>query len=263
MPAMHIVDSQGNNLEVAPLAAPAGSAGGRRPLVFLHEGLGSVAQWRDWPAQLCAATGRPAWLYSRHGYGRSSPVADVRGAGRLGPDYLHHQALQVLPQLLQHLGLTQPILVGHSDGASIALIHAAHHPVTACVVLAPHVMAQEVSLAAIAQARQAFEQGTLRERLKRFHDDVDSAFWQWNDVWQSPDFLGSFDIRAECQRISAPLLAIQGLDDEYASLAHLHELQRAAPHSRLLEVPACGHSPHRDQPEVVNAAIAAFLDSVA
>ena len=260
---MHIVDSQGNYLEVASLAAPAGSTGGRKPLVFLHEGLGSVAQWRDWPAQLCAATGRPGWLYSRRGYGRSSPIVDVRGSGRLGPGYLHHEALEVLPQLLAQLGLEQPIVLGHSDGASIALIHAAHHPVTACVVLAPHVMAQEVSLAAIAQARQEFEHGTLRQRLKRFHADVDSAFWQWNDAWQSPDFLDSFDIRAECRRISAPLLAIQGLDDEYASLAHLHELQRAVPQTRLLEISACGHTPQRDRPEVVNHAIAAFLQPIA
>lgn len=258
------IELPGLSLEVQAIPAPAESDddAARAPLVFLHEGLGSVAQWRGWPAQLCAATKRAGWLYSRRGYGRSSPVPDVRGAGRLGPDYLHHQALQVLPQLLQRLGLRQPILVGHSDGASIALIHAAHHPVTACVVMAPHVMAQEVSLAAIRQARDEFETGTLRQRLARFHDDVDSAFWQWNDAWLSPAFM-AFDIRAECRAITAPLLAIQGLDDEYASLAHLHELQRAAPQTHLLELPACGHTPQRDQPEAVNAAIGAFLAGMA
>jgi pimeloyl-ACP methyl ester carboxylesterase len=104
--------------------------------VFLHEGLGSVAQWRDWPARLCAATGRAGWVYSRRGYGRSSPVPDVRGAGRLQPDYMHREALQVLPALLARLDIERPVLVGHSDGATIALIHAAHQPVAACVAMA-------------------------------------------------------------------------------------------------------------------------------
>ncbi|MEZ5605994.1 MAG: alpha/beta hydrolase [Burkholderiaceae bacterium] len=256
---MQGVDIDGVFLEAAALAAPAGSPTGRAPLVFLHEGLGSVALWRDWPASLCAATGRAGWVVSRRGYGRSSPVPDVRGAGRLQPDYMHREALQVLPRLLAALGLEQPVLVGHSDGATIALIHAAHHPLAACVVMAPHLMVEDVSVRSIEQARQAFEHGPLRQRLARYHDDVDGAFWQWNDVWLSEAFR-SFDIRDECRAITAPLLAIQGLQDEYGTLAQIHELQRAAPHAHLLELPACGHSPHRDQPEAVNAAIARFLN---
>ena len=165
-------------------------------------------------------------------------------------------------QLLAALGLERPVLVGHSDGATIALIHAAHHPVAACVVMAPHLMVEDVSVRSIEQARQAYQHGPLRQRLARFHADVDGAFWQWNDIWLSPAFR-AFDIRDECRAITAPLLAIQGLDDEYGTLAQIHDLQRAAPHARLLEVPACGHSPHRDQPSAVNAAIAAFLDSIA
>ena len=259
---MQAIDIDSVRLEVAAIAAPAGSPARRAPLVFLHEGLGSVAQWRDWPAQLCAATGRAGWAYSRRGYGRSSPVPDVRGAGRLQPDYMHGEALHVLSRLLAALGIERPVLVGHSDGATIALIHAAHHRLTACVVMAPHLMVEDVSVRSIEQARQAFEHGPLRQRLARFHDDVDGAFWQWNDIWLSPAFR-AFDIRDECRAITAPLLAIQGLQDEYGTLAQIHELQRAVPHARLLEVPACGHSPHRDQPAAVNAAIAAFLGSIA
>ena len=259
---MQGVGIDGVFLEVAAIAAPPDSPAGRAPLVFLHEGLGSVAQWRDWPARLCAATGRAGWLYSRRGYGRSSPIPDVRGAGRLQPDYMHREALQVLPRLLAALGLERPVLVGHSDGATIALIHAAHHPVAACAVLAPHVIVEDISVSSIAQVRQAYESGPLRERLARFHQDVDSAFWQWNDVWLSPAFR-AFDIRAECQAITAPLLAIQGLDDEYGTLAQVHDLQRAVPRAQVLELPDCGHSPQRDQPEAVNEAIAAFLRDIA
>ncbi len=260
MAVMQGIDIDGVFLEVASIPMPTGSPPGRAPLVFLHEGLGSVAQWRDWPAQLCAATGRAGWVYSRRGYGQSTPVPDVRGAGRLQPDYMHHQALNVLPRLLAALGIEQPVLVGHSDGATIALIHAAHHPVAACVVMAPHLMVEDKALRGIEQARAAFERGPLRQRLARYHHDVDGAFWQWCDAWLSPAFRG-FDIRAECAAIRAPLLAIQGVDDEYGTLAQLHELQRAVPHTQLLELADCGHSPQRDQPAAVNRAIAAFLQA--
>lgn len=257
---MQSIDIDGVLLEVQAIAAPQAPAGDRAPLVFLHEGLGSVALWRDWPARLCAATGRAGWVYSRRGYGRSSAVPDVRGSGRLAPDYMHREALQVLPRLLARLGLTQPMLVGHSDGATIALIHAAHQRLAACVVMAPHLLVEDLSVASIAQAREAWQAGQLRERLARYHDDVDGAFWQWNDIWLSPAFR-SFDIRAECRTITAPLLAIQGVDDEYGTLAQIHELQRAVPHAQLLEVPDCGHSPHRDQPVAVTEAIARFLSA--
>lgn len=265
---MELVDIDGVFLEVQAIPAPPGSASALPPLVFLHEGLGSVAMWRDWPASLCAATGRAGWLYSRQGYGQSSPVPDVRGpsrqdaagrrSGRLLPDYMHREALDVLPRLLAHLGVAQPVLIGHSDGATIALIHAAHHAVAACVVQAPHVMVEDVSVQSIAEARDAFATTPLRERLGRYHADVDGAFWQWNDVWLSEAFR-SFDIRGEIRSIRAPLLAIQGLDDQYGTLAQIHDVQKAVPHAELLEVPDCGHSPFKDQPEVVNAAIADFL----
>ncbi len=265
---MQQVDIDGIFLELMQIDAPAGADGGRAPLVFLHEGLGSVAMWRDWPASLCTATGRAGIVYSRQGYGRSSPVADVRGAprqhpdgsrsGRLQPDYMHREALDVLPRLLARLGIARPVLVGHSDGATIALIHAAHHPVTACVVMAPHVMVEDISVQSIDEARRAYESTDLRQRLARYHDDIDIAFWQWNDVWLSPAFR-DFDIRQELRGIGAPLLAIQGLDDQYGTLAQLDDLAAAVPQAQLLKLPACGHSPQRDQPQAVNEAIAGFL----
>ncbi len=265
---MELVDIDGIFLEVQAIAAPPGSNTALAPLVFLHEGLGSVAMWRDWPASLCAATGRAGWMYSRQGYGQSTPVPDVRGqsrqdpqgrrSGRLLPDYMHREALDVLPKLLARLGIERPVLVGHSDGATIALIHAAHHPVAACTVQAPHVMVEDVSLRSIAEARDAFTNAGLRERLARYHANVDGAFWQWNEVWLSQAFR-SFDIREEISRIQAPLLAIQGLDDQYGTLAQILDIQKAVPQAELLEVPNCGHSPFKDQPQVVNAAIAELL----
>jgi pimeloyl-ACP methyl ester carboxylesterase len=253
---MEAILAGGARLEVQRLAA----GGGRplAPLVFLHEGLGSVAMWRDWPARLCQETGRPGIVYSRRGYGGSDPVPDVRGAGRLQPDYMHREALQVLPELLAQLGIDKPVLVGHSDGGSIALLHASRLPVRACVVMAPHVIVEDMSVQAIAQARDAYTGGGLRERLARYHADVDGAFWQWNDIWLSPAFR-SFDIRAECRHISAPVLAIQGLEDPYGSLRQIEEIAPTLGPLEMEQIPGCGHSPHKDQPERTTARIASFL----
>ena len=255
-----LVRVDGVDLELAWLAAPAAEDGhsSRAPLVFLHEGLGSVALWRDWPAQLCARLGRAGLVYSRQGYGRSAARADVRGHGRLQPDYMHREALQVLPALLRELGIARPVLVGHSDGGTIALLHAAHHAVSACIVMAPHVVVEDISVRAIEAAREAYEHGPLRARLAAFHADVDNAFWQWNDVWLSEAFR-SYDIRGEISAIAAPLLAIQGEDDPYGTMAQIEDIAAAVPHTQLLQLSACGHSPHRDQREAVEAAIADFL----
>ena len=269
------IDIDGVRLEIAHIPGP----GDRAPLLFLHEGLGSIAQWtqrgRDWPRELCAATGRAGWLYSRRGYGWSDPVADVRGPsrwqgnwhiGRHEPDYMHLEAHGVLPRLCQRLGIERPVLVGHSDGATIALLHASGQPVSACVALAPHLWVEDVALQAIASARDQYlasaagsasEKG-LRQRLARYHADVDNAFWQWNDVWLSPAFRG-FDIRPACQRIQAPLLAVQGEADEYGTLEQLRQLAQAVPHAQTLALADCGHSPHRDQPDALTRAITAFL----
>lgn len=248
----------GTSLEILPIVGPQG----RPTLVFLHEGLGSVALWRDWPTRLCERLGLPGLVYSRQGYGRSDARPDVRGAGRLQPDYMHHEALQVLPALLRECGIERPVLLGHSDGGTIALLHAAHQPVSACIVMAPHVMVEDISVRAITAARDAFENGPLRNRLAPFHADVDGAFWQWNDVWLSEAFR-RYDIRQEISPITAPLLAIQGEDDPYGTMAQIDDIAAAVPHARLLKLAQCGHSPHKDQPEAVAEAIGAFLLSPA
>ena len=189
---------------------------------------------------------------------RPATLANGVRCGRLQADYMHHEALVVMPALLEHLGLAQPVLLGHSDGASIALIHASRHPVTACAVLAPHLMVEDLSLASIEQARQAFEGAGLRERLRRYHADLDSAFWQWNDVWLSPAFR-SFDIRPDCQRIRAPVLAIQGRQDPYGTLAQIEQIDLPGTQLTRVVLEHCGHSPQRDQAQQTTDRIAGFL----
>jgi pimeloyl-ACP methyl ester carboxylesterase len=217
--------------------------------------------WRDWPRAVCEATGRAGIVYSRRGYGQSDAVPDVRGNGRLAPDYLHREAFEVLPKLLRALGIERPVLLGHSDGGSIALLHASKHPVAACVVMAPHVIVEEISVRSIEEARQAFESAGLRERLQRFHADVDVAFWQWNDIWLSPAFR-NFDIRGDCRNIEAPVLAIQGVDDPYGTVRQVDEIAPTRGAFEKTMLPQCGHSPHRDQPEKTRERIAQFLASL-
>jgi pimeloyl-ACP methyl ester carboxylesterase len=227
-------------------------------LVFLHEGLGSVAMWKGFPQRLCTALGLRGLVYSRPGYGRSTvrPL-DVP----LAPDFMHRQAHDVLPALLQALEIHEPVLLlGHSDGGSIALLHAARFPqaVRGVVVMAPHILVEDLSITSIAAARQAWASTDLPQKLARYHDDAEGAFRGWNDVWLSPDFR-SWDIRHELGTITCPLLAIQGLDDEYGTLAQIRGIAQHVPQTQLLELRACGHSPHRDQPEAVIEAVGSFL----
>ena len=237
----------------------------RAPLVFLHEGLGSVAMWQgrtgDWPAQVCQAAGRPGWVYARRGYGQSPATPDVRGSGRLGANYMHLEAWEVLPSLLKDWGIEKPVLIGHSDGGTIALLHAAQFPVAGCVVMAPHLIVEDMTLSAIKAAKKAFEEGDLRQKLSRYHADVDCAFWQWNDVWLSQAFR-NFDIREECKAITAPVLALQGEDDAYGSLRHLDELHTAGTVERQV-LPNCGHSPHKDQAKKSLELVIEFLKGLA
>lgn len=253
---METIQVNGAALEIQRLAEPPGRRAS--PIVFLHEGLGSVGMWRDWPQSVCAAAGRGGVVYSRRGYGASDPVPDVRGTGRLGPDYMHREALEVLPQLLAALGIERPVLLGHSDGGSIALLYAAHFPVAACVVMAPHVIVEDKSVQSIEEAREAFQAGPLRERLARYHQDVDVAFWQWNDIWLDPAFR-AFDIRVDCRRIEAPVLAIQGEDDPYGTLRQIDEIAPTRGIFERLVLARCGHSPQRDQPDLTREAIVGFL----
>ena len=230
-----------------------------RPLlIFLHEGLGSLSMWRDFPQQLCGAAGLRGLVYSRPGYGRSTPRAVDE---RWQPDFMHRQADELLPALRTALGIDEPAwLLGHSDGGSIALLHAAHHPdaVAGLVVMAPHLFVEDLAIASIRRAREAFQSTDLAQRLSRHHADVASAFWGWNDIWLAPDFR-SWSIEAELAQIHCPLLAIQGVDDEYGTLAQIRRLRGPVPRVQLLELPQCGHSPHRDQPEAVIAACKAFI----
>ncbi len=270
----------GVKLELLRIAAPtpesaAAASRAASPIVFLHEGLGSIAMWRDFPQQLCAATGRAGLVYSRRGYGQSDAIEDVRGAGRLKPDYMHREASEVLPELLRLEGFTRPILLGHSDGGTVALLHAAQWPVAACIVMAPHVFVEDISIAAITAARNAFEAGDLRQRLAKFHAHVDCAFWQWNDIWLSPEFR-NFNITAICKQIRCPLLAIQGHDDPYGTMAQIDALQGIDAHasshigqspakniqSLLLKLEQCGHSPHKDQTQQILSSVRDWLAGI-
>jgi pimeloyl-ACP methyl ester carboxylesterase len=245
---------------------PEGVEPGSGPLwLFLHEGLGSVSMWRDFPARLCSALQVEGLVYSRPGYGRSTPRP---AAERWRPDFMHHQAYAVLPALLQALHIEpakRPLwLFGHSDGGSIALLYASREgrALAGTVVLAPHIFVEEVSIASIAAAREAYRSTDLRQRLARHHDDPDSAFFGWNDVWLDPAFR-DWSIEAELGAIRCPLLAVQGVDDEYGSLAQIRGIAARVPQTRLLELAACAHSPHRDQPETLVAAVGEFAAAVA
>ncbi len=233
-----------------------------RPLmVFLHEGLGSVSMWQDFPKRLCEAAACRGLVYSRPGYGRSAPRQQSE---RWGVDFMHRQAHEVLPELLQALGIDASMdriwLFGHSDGGSIALLHAAQFPgrVAGAIVLAPHIMVEAISVASIRQARLAYLQGGLKKGLARYHDNPDSAFWGWNQAWLDPQFR-RWSIEKEIASIRCPLLAVQGIEDEYGSLEQIRRIARCVPQTELLEMPDCGHSPQRDRPEILIECVCAFL----
>lgn len=230
-------------------------------MVFLHEGLGSVSMWRNFPDQLCQALGCRGLVYSRPGYGNSTPrAADDHWA----PDFMHRQADEVLPAFLRAVGVhvqKQPLwLFGHSDGGSIALLYAMHHPraLAGAIVVAPHILVEEVSIASIAQARNAYLETDLRQRLARHHADPDSAFWGWNDIWLDPGFR-PWRIDDQLGSITCPLLAVQGVDDAYGTLEQIRGIARKVPQCELLELQACGHSPHKDQPDRLIAAVTHFF----
>ena len=225
-------------------------------LVMLHEGLGSTSMWRDFPDRLAAVTGARILVYSRIGYGRSSPLAQPRSV-----EYMHEEARTWLPEVLRRLGIGRPILFGHSDGASIALIHAAApaSAARAVIALAPHVKVEDLTVTGIEKARKAY--ATLRERLSRYHADVDGAFRGWNDIWLDPAFR-AWNIEGLLPAIRCPVLAIQGEDDEYGTLEQIASIARALPGTRTLALSRCRHSPQRDQPEAVIEATRAFIEAL-
>jgi pimeloyl-ACP methyl ester carboxylesterase len=248
------IDWQGRptRIELAWVGASRASA---PVIVFLHEGLGSVAMWKDFPDRLCTAVGRRGFVFSRPGYGRSTPR---RAEEHWNADFMHRQAHDLLPRLLDAAGISRPWLFGHSDGASIALLYAARHPVAGVVALAPHLFVEDVSIASIEKARVAYETTDLRQRLARYHDDPDSAFRGWNDAWLSPAFR-DWNIEQDVESVDAPVLAIQCEDDEYGTLEQIRAVARRIPGARLLAIADCGHSPHRDQPDVVVREASRFM----
>ena len=231
-------------------------------VIFLHEGLGSLAMWKDFPQRLCDAAQVRGLVYSRPGYGRSTLR---RAEESWGLDFMHRQAHEVLPALLETLAISdkisdKPWLFGHSDGGSITLLHAARcsSRLAGAIVLAPHIVVEDLSVDSIAKARTAYLETDLKQRLAKYHDDPDSAFWGWNDIWLHPPFK-QWSIEREIESITCPLLAVQGLNDEYGTLEQIRGIARRLPKTRLLELENCGHSPHRDQPERLIAASVAFL----
>lgn len=234
----------------APAAAPT--------LVFLHEGLGCITTWRDFPARLAEATGWGALVYSRAGYGRSEPVPLPRPLR-----FMHDEALLVLPEVLEAVGVGEAVLVGHSDGGSIALIHAGGTPaanVRGLLLEAPHVFCEDLPVRSIARAAEKYREGDLRRALERHHgDNVDVAFWGWNRAWLDPDFR-AWNIEEYLGPIRCPVLVIQGEDDEYGTLAQVDAIEAGCggPVRRLV-LPDCGHSPHRDQAEATLGAMADFV----
>ncbi len=251
VPVSGVIELDGARLEVLDLP-------GRRelsPLVLLHEGLGSVALWRDFPLLLHDVCGRRVIAFSRYGHGRSAPPRQPRS-----PSFFHQEALEVLPVLLDRLDVVDPVLVGHSDGASIGLIHAAHHPVSALVLLAPHVFVEERTVLAIRGTRKLYLEGGLRQRMARHHDDPDAAFWGWCNVWLDPAF-EAWTLEAEAALLTAPTLLIQGAGDPYGSLEQLTRIEAAVrgPVQRLV-LPG-GHSPHLEHGPQVAEAVRGFLDA--
>ena len=233
---------------------------GKPALVFLHEGLGSIRQWRDFPAKLAEATGCRALVYDRYGYGQSDVLAEPRRCVR----FMHDEAVVALPEFLSELRIENPILVGHSDGASIALIHAgAGHSARGVVAMAPHVFIEPLCLSSIVKAADAFENTALAARLGRYHRDARKTFYGWADVWLDPQFMG-WDIRTDyLPGVRCPVLAIQGYEDEYGTMAQLDEIERrVSGPCELLKLHECGHAPFRDQPQAVLAKARSFIENL-
>jgi pimeloyl-ACP methyl ester carboxylesterase len=224
-------------------------------LVFLHEGLGSVSHWRKFPAEVARATECPVTVYSRYGSGNSDVLTDPRAV-----TYMHDEGLCVLPDLLSQLQIQNPLLIGHSDGASISIIHAgAHNHVRGLVLLAPHVFVEDLSVESIAEAKTIFETTDLAEKLARHHRDAARTFWGWNNIWLHPDFR-RWNIEEYLPRVTCPILVIQGLDDQYGTMAQVEAIQRQAGGPvEVLTLADCRHSAHRDQHDAVLAAITRFV----
>lgn len=230
----------------------------RNTIVILHEGLGSIALWKDFPQRLAARTGCGVLVYSRYGHGNSDELLEKRPV-----DFMHHEGEVVLPELLDKLEIERPILLGHSDGGSISLIFAGKYPdaVVGLILEAPHVFVEDLTVASIAQAKVSYETTDLPLKLKRYHAHGDATFWGWNDIWLDPGFR-SWNIEEYLPAIQCPVLCIQGEDDEYGTIAQLQAIQAGAPQTEMMMLAHCKHSPHRDQAERTLEAMAAFVEGL-
>ena len=227
-------------------------------IVMLHEGLGSIAMWRDFPDRVAEATGCGVLVYSRYGHGKSQRLTEKRKI-----DFMHHEATVVLPELVAQFGIQRPTLLGHSDGGSIALIYAGTLPdqVRGLILEAPHVFVEDEGLRSIAAVRTLYESSDLPHKLSRYHEHADEMFRGWNDIWLDPQFR-EWNIEECLGAISCPTLVIQGEDDEYGTVAQVEAIQRRIPETQTLILPRCGHSPHRDQPKLTLDAISKFVASL-
>jgi pimeloyl-ACP methyl ester carboxylesterase len=227
-------------------------------IVMLHEGLGSIALWRDFPHALAERTGCGVLAYSRYGHGNSDKQIEKRPT-----TFMRHEGEVVLPELLDKFGIARPIVLGHSDGGSIALIFAGRYAerTGGLILEAPHVFVEDLSIQSISEAKTRFETTDLRARLNCYHSHVDAMFWAWNDVWLDPEFR-AWNIESYLASIRCPVLCIQGEQDEYGTRAQVDTIVSSLPGAELLMLPNCGHSPHRDQREATLAAMAKFVGKV-
>jgi pimeloyl-ACP methyl ester carboxylesterase len=230
----------------------------RMTIVMLHEGLGSVGLWKNFPQRLASRTGCGILVYSRYGHGSSDKLREKRPV-----EFMHHEGEVVLPELLEKLNITRPILLGHSDGGSIALIFAGKYPdrPRALILEAPHVFVEDLSVASITQAKVTYLTTDLPPKLGRYHQHVDATFWGWNDIWLDPQFR-SWNIEEYLPAIRCPILCVQGEEDEYGTIAQVKAIQARVPATEILMLPNCKHSPHRDQAEATLDCMAEFVAEV-
>lgn len=253
-PDRTFIEVDGRSLHVLQI----NQAGVGAPLVFLHEGLGSVDLWRDFPAQIADRTNRPALIYSRYGNGWSTPLS-----GRRSPRYMHEEALETLPRILDLFTTQPPVLIGHSDGASIALIHAgAGNPVSGLVLIAPHVFVEPETISSIAAINDDFARSEMADRMAKYHRDPGTTFHGWADIWLDPAFR-NWNIEEYLGGIGCPLLLIQGDADEYGTLSQIDAIERRAHgHASHLVVTGAGHSPHLSHPGDVSDAVVGFISGL-
>lgn len=250
--ALSEITVDGKRLETLWLPS---AASGAQTIVMLHEGLGSVAAWKGFPHQVAARTGCGVLVYSRYGHGNSDKLMEQRPVS-----FMHHEGEAVLPELLDKLGIERPILLGHSDGGSIALICAGTYPerCAALILEAPHVFVEDLSVASITEAKVNYQTTDLPQKLARYHAHPDETFWGWNDIWLDPEFR-SWNIEEYLDGIRCPVLCIQGEQDQYGTIAQVQAIKARVPATEILMLPGCKHSPHRDQLEMTLQAIAEFV----